>query len=85
MSSDAVADLVRRTRARVGVSFHAAHAAPHVCDVGDAWQGAVGGVSRLVTHTSVETTSGTYLHPSVEDLRDALSAAGMLESLGELL
>ena len=41
-------------------------------------------ISRLVTHGSVETTSSTYLHPSVEDLREALAEAGMLESLGEL-
>lgn len=42
-------------------------------------------ISRLVTHGSIETTSGTYLHPSVEDLREALAQAGMLEALGEVL
>lgn len=42
-------------------------------------------VSRLVTHASVQTTSGTYLHASVEDLREALESAGMMQTLGGLL
>ena len=42
-------------------------------------------VSRLVTHGSIETTSSTYLHATVDDLRDALQAAGMMKSLGDLL
>ena len=85
MSSDAIADLVRRTRAKVGFHF-----TPHMLRhtyVTVAMRGKVPleVISRLVTHNSVETTSGTYLHPSVEDLREALEAAGMLESFGELL
>ncbi len=85
LSSDAVADLVRRTRARVGFHF-----TPHMLRhtyVTLAMRGKVPVevISRLVTHSSIETTSGTYLHPSVEDLREALEAAGMLESLGEVL
>ena len=42
-------------------------------------------ISRLVTHASIETTSGTYVHPSVEDLREALTEAGMFDVVGELL
>ena len=76
MSSDAVADLVRRTRAQVGFHF-----TPHMLRhtyVTVAMRGKVPleVVSRLVTHSSVETTSGTYLHPSVEDLREALGGGG---------
>jgi integrase/recombinase XerD len=85
MSSEAVADLVRRTRVKVGFHF-----TPHMLRhtyVTLAMRGKVPleVISRLVTHKSIETTSGTYLHPSVEDLREALAQAGMLESLGELL
>ena len=85
MSSEAVADLVRRTRAKVGFHF-----TPHMLRhtyVTLAMRGKVPleVISRLVTHGSVETTSGTYLHPSVEDLREALAQAGMLEALGEVL
>jgi len=43
MNAATVAALVRRTRARVGVLVHAAHAAPHLRDAGDARQGAAGG------------------------------------------
>jgi integrase/recombinase XerD len=85
MSSNAVADLVRRTRAKVGFHF-----TPHMLRHTYATLALRGKVpveviSRLVTHRSVETTSSTYLHPSVEDLREALAAAGMLDQLGELL
>lgn len=84
MTADAVADLVRRTRVKVGFHF-----TPHMLRhtyVTLAMRGKVPleVISRLVTHSSIETTSGTYLHPSVEDLREALAEAGMLESLGEL-
>ena len=85
MSSEAVADLVRRTRVKVGFHF-----TPHMLRhtyVTLAMRGKVPleVISRLVTHKSIETTSGTYLHPSVEDLREALAEAGMLDSLGELV
>ena len=77
-----------RAAARAGGSaFHfTPHmSAPHICDAGDR-----GGVPLEIVspagHTpSVETTSGIYLHPTVEDLREALVAAGMSESLGDLL
>jgi integrase len=85
MMSETVADLVRRTRLKVGFHF-----TPHMLRhtyVTLAMRGKVPleVVSRLVTHGSIETTSSTYLHASVEDLRDALAAAGMMDSLGELL
>lgn len=85
MTSNGVADLVRRTRKKVGFHF-----TPHMLRHTYATLALRGKVpveviSRLVTHGSVETTSSTYLHPSVEDLREALAAAGMLDRLGELL
>jgi len=85
MTASTVADLVRRTRARVGFDF-----TPHMLRhtyVTLAMRGKVPleVVSRLVTHASVETTSGTYLHASVEDLREALESAGMMQTLGDLL
>ncbi|MCA1679410.1 MAG: tyrosine-type recombinase/integrase, partial [Actinobacteria bacterium] len=85
MNAATVAALVRRTRARVGFSF-----TPHMLRhtyVTLAMRGKVPleVVSRLVTHASIETTSSTYLHATVDDLRDALQAAGMMKSLGDLL
>jgi len=85
MNAATVAALVRRTRARVGFEF-----TPHMLRhtyVTLAVRGKVPleVVSRLVTHASVETTSGTYLHATVEDLREALESAGMMQTLGDLL
>ena len=85
MNAATVAALVRRTRARVGFSF-----TPHMLRhtyVTLAMRGKVPleVVSRLVTHASIETTSSTYLHATVEDLREALASAGMMRTLGDLL
>ena len=85
MTADSVADLVRRTRAKVGFHF-----TPHMLRhtfVTLAVRGKVPleVVSRLVTHSSIETTSSTYLHASVEDLREALQQAGMIDALKGLL
>jgi len=85
MTAGTVAALVRRTRARVGFDF-----TPHMLRhtyVTVAMRGKVPleVVSRLVTHASVETTSSAYLHATVEDLRDALETAGMMQTLGDLL
>jgi integrase/recombinase XerD len=85
MTDATVADLVRRTRVKVGFRF-----TPHMLRhtyVTLAMRGKVPLeiISRLVTHTSIETTSGIYLYPTVEDLREALVAAGMSESLVDLL
>jgi integrase/recombinase XerD len=84
MTADTVAALVRRTRARVGFDF-----TPHMLRhtyVTLAMRGKVPleVVSRLVTHASVETTNSTYLHATVEDLREALESAGMMRTLGDL-
>jgi len=38
-------------------------------------------ISRLLTHGSVDTTSGIYTHSSVEDLRSELERAGWLPEL----
>jgi len=85
MNAATVAAVVRRTRVRVGFDF-----TPHMLRhtyVTLAMRGKVPLeiVSRLVTHGSIETTSSTYLHATVEDLRDALTAAGMMQTLGDLL
>ena len=39
-------------------------------------------VSRLLTHGSLDTTAGIYVHSSVEDLRSELERAGWLPELG---
>lgn len=85
MTADSVADLVRRTRAKIGFHF-----TPHMLRhtfVTLAVRGKVPleVVSRLVTHRSIETTSSTYLHATVEDLREALQQAGMIDALEGLL
>jgi integrase/recombinase XerD len=85
MGAEAVADLVRRTRSKVGFHF-----TPHMLRHTYVTLAVRAGVpleivSRLVTHRSIETTSSTYLHASVEDLRAALDRAGMIEALGGLL
>ena len=72
LTADTVAALVRRTRNAVGFSFHAAHAPPHLCDARDARQSALGGRQPIGHARSIETTISTYLHHTVEDLREAL-------------
>jgi integrase len=39
-------------------------------------------VARLLTHTSSTTTSQTYIHLDVADIRDALARAGVLAEVG---
>ena len=85
LTADTVADLVRRTRDKVDFHF-----TPHMLRHTYATLAMRGKVplevvSRLVTHSSVETTSSTYVHHTVEDLRDALTEAGMMQTLGDLL
>jgi len=85
MSSETVADLVRRTRRRVGFHF-TPHMLRHTyATLALRAKVPIEVISRLVTHASIETTSGTYVHPSVEDLREALTEAGMFDVVGELL
>jgi integrase/recombinase XerD len=85
LGADTVADLVRRTRAKVGFHF-----TPHMLRHTYVTLAVRGGVpveivSRLVTHSSIQTTSSIYMHASVEDLRAALERAGMMTRLEELL
>jgi len=85
MGAAAVSDLVRRTRARVDFHF-----TPHMLRHTYVTVAVRAGVpleivSRLVTHRSIETTSSTYLHANVEDLRAALQRAGMIDQLEGLL
>jgi len=73
----AVASLVRRLRARSGVEFNL-HMLRHTRATEWLRQGvAIEVVSKLLTHASVATTSGTYVHLSAEDVRAELERAGV--------
>jgi integrase/recombinase XerD len=77
-----VVEIVRRTRRRVGFHF-----TPHQFRHTYATLARRGGVpievvSRLLTHSSVDTTTGIYVHSTVEDLRSELERAGWLPELG---
>lgn len=74
---DAVAKLVARLRTRSGVAF-TLHQLRHTAAT--AWIRAgvpIEVVSKLLTHRSVTTTSSTYVHLDVEDLRAELVRAGV--------
>lgn len=76
---DAVAKLVARLRERSGVTF-----TPHLLRHTRATEWIRAGVpiemvSKMLTHRSVTTTSDTYVHLGVEDVRAALIAAGVWE------
>jgi integrase/recombinase XerD len=76
-----VVNLVERTRRRVGFHF-TAHMFRHTY----ATLARRGGVpldivSRLLTHSSLQTTSAIYCHASPEDLRAELERAGVLDQL----
>jgi integrase/recombinase XerD len=78
MSYANVMEVVRRTRRRVGFHF-----TPHEFRHTYATMARRGGVplevlSRLLTHGSVQTTAGIYVHSTVEDLRGELERAGWL-------
>ena len=82
MSYANVMEVVRRTRRRVGFHF-----TPHEFRHTYATLARRGGVpldvlSRLLTHSSVQTTADTYVHSTVEDLRGELERAGWLPPLG---
>lgn len=73
---DAVAKLVRRLRLSTGIDF-----SPHVLRHTRATELIRAGVpieivSKLLTHRSVVTTSETYVHLGVEDVRAELVRAG---------
>lgn len=75
----AVAKLVARLRAATGIAF-----TPHLLRHTRATELIRGGVpieivSKLLTHRSVTTTSDTYLHLTVDDVRAELVRAGVWE------
>lgn len=78
-----VAKLVARLRHRTGIQF-----TPHLLRHARATELIRAGVpievvSRLLTHASVATTSETYLHLSVEDVRAELIRCGVWQPSGE--
>jgi len=80
-----VVEIVQRTRKRVGFYF-SAHMLRHTY----ATLARRGGVpmeviSRLLTHSSLQTTSDIYVHLTAEDLRGELERAGVMGQLGRAL
>jgi site-specific recombinase XerD len=72
-----VAGLVNRLPARTGIDF-SLHVLRH--SAASEWVRSgvpIEVVSKLLTHASVMTTSGTYVHLGVEDLRKELVKAGL--------
>ncbi len=82
MRYEAVYQLVRRLRARTGVDF-TVHMLRH-SRATDLLRRGVGVevVSRLLTHRSSTTTSQTYIHLNVQDLRTELDRCGALTAGG---
>lgn len=73
----AVAGLVGRLRARTGIGF-SLHVLRHTAASEWIRSGVpIEVVSKLLTHANVSTTSGTYVHLGVEDLRAELAKAGL--------
>jgi integrase len=82
MTYSAVHDLVERVRARTGVYF-TLHMLRHTQATDLVRSGvAIEVVARLLTHQSVTTTSQTYVHLEVEDIRRALERAGVWPETG---
>jgi site-specific recombinase XerD len=80
-----VNEIVSRTRARVGFHF-----TPHMFRHTYATLARRGGVpveivSKLLTHSSIHTTSEIYLHSSPEDLRGELVRAGVMAQIDQAL
>ena len=77
LSYSAVAGLVERLAARTGIEFHL-HMLRHSA-ASDMIRAGVPleVVSKMLTHANVATTSQTYVHLGVDDLRDALTKAGV--------
>jgi integrase/recombinase XerD len=74
---DTVAKLVARLRARTGIEF-SAHMLRHSRATELIRSGvAIEIVSKMLTHRSVTTTSDTYVHLDVDDLRAELVRAGV--------
>ena len=72
-----VHELIGRISARTGISFNA-HMLRHSHATEMIRQGVpIEVVAKLLTHRSVSTTSSTYVHLDVADIRDALRKAGV--------
>jgi integrase len=83
MTYSAVHDLVDRVRARSGVDF-TLHMLRHTHATSLVRSGmAIEVVAQLLTHRSSATTSQTYVHLEVEDIRAALLRAGVWKSKEE--
>jgi integrase/recombinase XerD len=81
----AVDDLVRRTRARVGFHF-----TPHMfrhtfVTLARRNRMPLDVISKAITHSSPETTARVYGHLETDDLVRELRAAGMLDGIGDLV
>lgn len=81
MRYDAVAKLVVRLQAQTGIM-----SSPHMFRHTRATELVRAGVpievvSKLLTHRSVTTTSDTYVHLSVDDVRNELVLAGIWPGL----
>lgn len=73
----AVAGLVGRLRSRTGIDF-TLHMLRHSAASDMIRRGVpIEIVSKMLTHASVTTTSGTYVHLGAEDLRRELAKAGV--------
>lgn len=73
----AVAGLVERLRSRTGIAF-SLHLLRHSAATDMLRRGVpIEIVSKMLTHASVATTSQTYVHLGVEDLRTELARAGV--------
>jgi integrase len=81
MGYPAVHDLIGRVSARSGVSF-SAHMLRHSRATDMVRQGVpVEIVARLLTHRSSTTTSQTYVHLEVADIKNALLRAGFWQEV----
>ncbi|MDQ4069185.1 MAG: site-specific integrase [Actinomycetota bacterium] len=79
MTYSAVHDLVGRVRARTGVEF-TLHMLRHTHATALIRSGvAIEVVARLLAHRSSATTSQTYVHLDIDDVRQALERAGVWE------
>ena len=77
-----VTDLVARLRERSGVAF-SAHVFRHTYATGLLRRGVPAEVvQKLLGHASITTTTGTYQHLEIEDIRRVLDRAGCLGGRG---
>ena len=75
----AVAGLVERLQARTGIAF-SLHRLRHSAATDMLRRGVpIEIVSKMLTHASVATTSRTYIHLDVEDLRAELTRTGVFD------